>query len=516
MKRNKRLLLLTPPLLQPNCPYPATTHLTGFLLSHSFDVHQRDLSIKVTLDVLRKYGGDEADELIEFLQGFAPFEAKREASRVIDELAIWIRENVDSSFGFSRYAEHLCAAIDDFSNFEKLIRRRGVIDKPLYERVKEVMDELNPDIVGITCPFPGTLLAAFKIARYIKRHYPKVRLVLGGGYVSSELRSMNDLRPKKYFDDFILDEGYIPLAKMLSPRSRLTEADVPVFVNPSYEGLDILEYFDVVETDNFVTSLWSAGKWIKLIMARGCYWHKCAFCDVKLPYIGCFKMPSAKEIVDAMEGHGTQFHFVDEAMPPALIKSVCEEILKRDFKCEWWGNIRFDKAFTPALVRLMAKAGCIAVTGGLECANDRLLKLMNKGITLESSRRVLKAFKSSGIAVHAYLMYAFPTETKEEALGALEYVRNLFSEGLIDSAFWHRFALTVHSPVAANPEEFGIFIPKLSHNKRSVFALNEIPFEEKNAPDWDFIGRALALAVANYCEGRGLNKSASYWLKKSI
>ena len=196
---SKRLLLITPPLLQPNCPYPATAHLTGFLSDHGFDVHQRDLSTKVVLDVLRKYGGDEADELIEFLQGPAPFEAKRDASALIDELAIWIRDNVDPGFGFSRYAEHLCAAIDDFGDFEKLIRRRSVIDAPLYSRLKEAMDEIKPDVVGFTCPFPGTLLAAFKAARYIKRHYPKIRLVIGGGYVSSELRSMNDKRPKKYF-----------------------------------------------------------------------------------------------------------------------------------------------------------------------------------------------------------------------------------------------------------------------------------------------------------------------------
>jgi coproporphyrinogen III oxidase-like Fe-S oxidoreductase len=198
-------------------------------------------------------------------------------------------------------------------------------------------------------------------------------------------------------------------------------------------------------------------------------------------------------------------------MPPALIKGVCEEILKRKFKCEWWGNIRFDKAFTPSLVRLMVKAGCIAVTGGLECANDRLLKLMNKGITLESSKRVLKAFKASGIAVHAYLMYAFPTQTKEEALGALDYVRSLFVEGLIDSAFWHRFALTVHSPVAANPEAFGITIEDSQLNKRKIFAHNEIFYTEKRSPDWLSIGNALTLAVANYCEGRGLKKNVKFW-----
>ena len=395
-------------------------HLAGYLKSRGFDVAQRDLSIKVARDVLLEYGDETTGELLEFLGGPAPVEAKREASEAIDELAIWIRDNVDPDFGFSRYAEHLCRAVTDFGKLERRIRRRGVIDKPLERHLKAAMEETKPTIVGITCPFPGTLVAAFKIARYIKRRYPGVRLVLGGGYVSTELREMTDRRPYKYFDEFQLDEGYAPFAKLLGDR-KASAADVPLFVKPDYDGIDWSEYFDVAETDNFVTNLWNCGKWVKLVMARGCYWRKCAFCDVKLPYIGCFQMPKAAEIVDAIEEFFPSFlsgvHFVDEAMPPALVSAVCDEILRRKLEVEWWGNIRFDNAFTPALAKKMARAGCIAVTGGLECANDRLLKLMNKGITCASAEKVLRGFRAAKIFVHAYLMYDFPTETKEEQNG---------------------------------------------------------------------------------------------------
>ena len=375
-------------------------HLAGFLKPRGFDVAQRDLSIKVVRDVLLEYGDETTGELLEFLGGPAPVEAKRGASEAIEDLALSIRDQIDPDFGFSRYAEHLCRAVADFGELERLIRRRGVIDKPLERRLKAAMEEVKPSVVGVTCPFPGTLVAAFKIARFIKRRYPGVRLVLGGGYVSTELREMTDRRPYKYFDEFQLDEGYAPFAKLLGDR-KASAADVPPFVKPDYEGIDWGEYFDVAETDNFVTNLWNCGKWVKLVMARGCYWRKCAFCDVKLPYIGCFKMPKAAEIVDAMEeffGSGAApllsgVHFVDEAMPPALVSSMCDEILRRKLEVAWWGNIRFDNAFTPALAKKMARAGCIAVTGGLECANDRLLKLMNKGITCASAEKVLRGFR---------------------------------------------------------------------------------------------------------------------------
>ena len=516
-----KLLLLTPPLVQTNTPYPATMHLTGFLRGCGLKVEQRDLSIKVVRDVLFRYGGDEAEELLELLGSTqVPDEAKIEASRLIDELALRIRDEVDESFGFSRYAERISAAAADFGVIEKLVRRRGVIDRPLERHLEAAIAETRPTVIGVTCPFPGTLVAAFKIARYVRRRHPEIRLVLGGGFVSTELREMDDERPKKYFDDFVFDEGYAPMLALLSPRAR--RRCVPPFVAPVYDGIDWSEYFDVVETENPMHRLWSVGRWRKLQMARGCYWHRCAFCDVRLPYINCFEQPDAAVIVDALaalarelpDGETLGVHFVDEAMPPALVRRVSEEILRRGLEVEWWGNVRFDRSYTVELARLMAKAGCIAVTGGLECADDRLLALMNKGITLKSAVKALKAFRRAGIMTHAYLMYGFPSETEKEAMGALDFVRGLIADGLVQSAFWHRFALTVHSPIAREPEKFGIVIADEPRVRRR-FCRNELAFEEPSAPDWDRIGKTLKLAMYNFLEGRGLDKPSSSWRRLS-
>lgn len=500
------LLLLTPPLVQTNAPYPATMHLTGLLRERGVDVHQRDLSIKVVRDVLSHYGGDEADELMELLSSSAvPPQAKLEASRLIEEIALDIRETVDESFGFSRYGERISASASDFGEIERLVRRRGVIDHPLERHLEKAIAETRPWAIGVACPFPGTLVGAFKIARMVRKRHPSIRLILGGGFVSTELRAANDPRIGKYFDELVFDEGYAPLLKLMKA-SRL---DIPQFVRPSDAGIDWSEYFDVVETENPMHRLWSVGRWRKLQMARGCYWHKCAFCDVILPYVNCFCPPRADEIVEAMES-GKSYHFVDEAMPPALVRQVCEELIRRKIECEWWGNIRFDAAFTPELCRLMADAGCIAVSGGLECADDRLLAMMRKGITLASAKKVLRAFSRAGIMVHAYLMYGFPTQTEAEAYRALDFVRGLFADGLLQSAFYHRFALTVHSPIARDAKSFGIeILPKREGKYR--FCLNELPFMEPSAPDWDFIGEVLKTALYNFRDGRGLDKPASYW-----
>ena len=511
------ILFLTPPFVQLNTPYPATPSLVGFLSSRGYDCTQRDLSVEVALEVLRTYGDDFADEAIEILQNpHLSDEEKVETTAYVDELALWIRDNVDPDFGFSRYAERLGIAVPDFGMILRRLRRRSPVDRMLEAKVEDILREIRPQIVGVTCPFPGTLLGAFRIAQTIRRLAPEVQIVLGGGYVNTELRDLDDPRVGRFFDAVMYDEGYGPWLEYLEADN----SSIPVFVKPSYAGLDLSQYMDLPESENPMHRLWSTGRWLKIQMARGCYWHKCAFCDVTLDYIKCFQMPEAVTIVDAMEALSREtgengFHFTDEAMPPALIERMCREIIRRKFKCRWWGNVRFDTTFTPKLTRLMARAGCIAVTGGLECAVDRLLKLMNKGITLVSAHAALTAFRDAGIMVHAYLMYGFPTQTEKEARSALGHVRRFFREGLVQSAFFHRFALTVHSPIAKEPERFGIRLARrrggAAKTVRKTFARNEIPFAEPGAPDWDRIGKGLKLALYNYMRGAGYSKPLSFW-----
>jgi radical SAM superfamily enzyme YgiQ (UPF0313 family) len=123
--------------------------------------------------------------------------------------------------------------------------------------------------------------------------------------------------------------------------------------------------------------LWSDGRWNKLTVAHGCYWKKCSFCDVTLDYIGRYDAAAADVLVDRIEAMiaetgQTGFHLVDEAAPPAGLRALAERLLaRRDIT--WWGNIRFEKTFTPELCQLLARSGCVAVSGGLEVASDRLL-----------------------------------------------------------------------------------------------------------------------------------------------
>jgi len=234
-----------------------------------------------------------------------------------------------------------------------------------------------------------------------------------------------------------------------------------------------------------------------------------------LDYIGRYETATAQTLVDRIEAivaetGQTGFHFVDEAAPPKMLKALAQELLRRKLHISWWGNIRFEKSFTPQLAELLAQSGCIALSGGLEVASDRLLALMQKGVTVEQVARVTKGFSEAGILVHAYLMYGFPTQTVQETVDALEYVRQLFETGCIQSGFFHRFTCTVHSPVGLNPVEYGVALQEVPF---AGFARNDIGFSDPTGVDHRQLGLGLKKAIYNFMHGMGLEEDVRTWFE---
>jgi hypothetical protein len=461
--------------------------------------------------------------------------ARHLCSLFLDDIAETIAET-DPNFGFSRYAEHLAANLPMFGRIKAAVES---VDSPVVQALEKLVDEQmekhNPQVVAITVPFPGCLFGALAIARRINHTSEGVIICLGGGYVNTELRELTDPAIFDYVDYITLDSGMLPLlriaegaepAKFVRTFVRENGAvrfydsgEAPVAHDtlppPVTDGLPLDRYFGLFEVLNPVTRLWSDGRWNKLVLAHGCCWNRCAFCDTSIDYICRYDPARPSTVCDWMEAIIAStgfngFHFVDEALPPALLDGLCDEILKCGLNVEWWGNIRFENRLSTELIEKMAAAGCIAVTGGLETCCDRTLKLMNKGITVESAERVLADFADAGIMTHAYLMYGFPTQTLEETFQSLETVRRLMESGVLHSAYWHRFALTAHSKIAGNPERFGI---KLLPEEPGGFARNEIPFDGRFDYDLAATGEALRTATYNYQHGTGFDVPVNEWVE---
>lgn len=463
--------------------------------------------------------------------------AKHLASLYIDDVADMIREGIDPEFELARYGERLASSAASFEPLRAALEGKPtLVDDMLDELARELVATHRPDVVGLTAPFPGNIYGAFRIARAIKAIAPKTRILLGGGYVNTELRELTEPRVFDYVDFITLDDGEAPVLALLEHlrdakrpllrtfvrergvvRLRTDPAitDVPLrdAGTPTYVGLPLDRYLSLFEMLNPMHRLWSDGRWNKLTIAHGCYWKQCTFCDVTLDYIARYERAPADLLVDRIEAliaetGQTGFHFVDEAAPPAALKALAETLIARNVMITWWGNVRFEKAFTPELCSLLARSGCVAISGGLEVASDRLLELMKKGVTVEQVARVTRAFTDAGVMVHAYLMYGFPTETAQDTVDSLERVRQLFVEGCIQSAFWHRFAATAHSPIGKQPKLFGI---RLSRAPKVTFAKNEVAFVDPTGCDHDAFAPGLRKALYNYMHGLGLDVDPRTW-----
>jgi len=207
------------------------------------------------------------------------------------------------------------------------------------------------------------------------------------------------------------------------------------------------------------------------------------------------------------------FHFVDEAAPPALMRALALEIIRRKLIVSWWTNIRFEKSFTRDLCRLLQASGCVAISGGLEVASDRLLGLIQKGVTVAQVAQVTRNFTEAGIMVHAYLMYGFPTQTAQETIDSLEMVRQMFEVGILQSGFWHQFAMTAHSPVGMHPEQFGV---KKETEKLGSFANNDLVHLDPSGTDHEAFSFGLKKSLLNFMHGIGLDFPLQDWFGHKV
>ena len=454
--------------------------------------------------------------------------AKHLATLYLEDISDLIVECVDAHFGFSRYAERLGRSANSFDElYEALQQDYTYIDHLLIELLKEKVLKTDPDLVAITVPFPGNLYSAFRCGQWIRQNYPQAKVAMGGGFANTELRSLSDARVFEFFDFITLDDGEAPLqnliehlegkraAEQLKRTFTLLNSEVTYINNstsrdykqtdvgtPDYSDLLLDGYISVIEIVNPMHRMWSDGRWNKLTMAHGCYWGKCTFCDISLDYIKIYEPVAANLLCDRMEELMKQtgqngFHFVDEAAPPALMRALALEILRRKLTVTWWTNIRFEKSFTEDLCMLLKASGCIAVSGGLEVASDRLLELIQKGVTVAQVARVTRNFTQAGVMVHAYLMYGFPTQTAQETIDSLEMVRQMFEHNILQSGFWHQFAMTAHSPVGMYPEQFSV----TKDNTIGTFANNDIVHQDKTGTDHELFSFGLKKSLFNFMHG---------------
>jgi hypothetical protein len=590
-------LLIQPPFVQLNAPYPAPYYLKAFLEKQGYSAVVEDHSIGLFEKIFSKHGLERVfsslkekefenkkkeenlrkiarrffsekekwiasiDHITAFLRGndyefaylltlangvlpsgprFDAFlrqnkgnialrDAPIAASKLLADIADFITELLDPRFSLIRYSASLSGKqFNFFANAEKDMD--GYILREFYAPFLENQwkNRENPRFIGITIPFIGCVAGALFCAAYAKARFPETPVIMGGAYVNTELRFLKNPRFFDYADFLCFDKGYGALLWVLSAEGKKSAPPYKTFfrennavagsieenpaspfavlenqavqtVFPDYHGLDFSRYLRVADDPNPMRSLWTDGRWLKAYTAYGCYWRSCAFCDTCLDYIKHFLPVDAEalfaSLADQAEKTGAKgVHLVDEAAPPQSLMVLAELNRSRGLPLRFWGNIRFEKAFTPDAAALLSAGGLIGVSGGVEIATESGFKRLGKGGELRDAAGACAAFKEQGILAHAYLIYGYYDEDDQEIADSAEITRQFFQNGLIDSAFWHQFILTRHSRVYAEAYkgvrkglgEKAILAPPFD------FALNDLSFDrggrfDKWAEPLDFL-----------------------------
>ena len=514
------------------------------------------------------------------------------ASLALADLADYITTVYDNNFALIRYAESICAS--DLSREEILKTTNSPVLKdylsPLVENLINTVSssqqsaftqtepvssrpqqEIFPSrsqpetlpqteapsqkpqqepsfLFCVSVPFPGTFAAAMFICKQLKSTFGKNALItLGGGYVNTALRSVNQAELAAYIDCFSYDRGYSFYTELLanglpaaaayqtesvfggevaqgkanqtktsstsSNRQELVEIEnfMTKNVAPDYACIDFSKYPRLADDINPMHRIWSDGAWLKAYLAHGCYWHRCLFCDTKLDYVNCYKPVNIKNLYSSLLEQAKKsgvygVHFVDEAAPPKMLEDFAS--LNKDKALTFWGNIRFEKAFSRDLADILAKGGLIGVSGGIEMACGEGLSNINKGIDIKTLVFSLAAFKEAGILTHAYMIYGYYNETPQMLIDSAETLRQLFKAGLLDSSFFHKFTLTKHSTLFAeweagkHPDLHPIF-PKNNFTDYELHFKGEEKSEKYGAP--------LSLAVNAWMHKKSLDKPVEKW-----
>ncbi len=492
-----KIKLVFPPAWEVKSPYPSLPCLAGYLRVQGEDVEQVDLNLEVFDKILSgpylsqcvqeartqdfsaalvnmcEYFRDNIDECKETLRSEkaldpAVYRSCMELVRSCIYLLrqLWGDERLSFSMysfrGYGRSSKEVLRCVEDIM--------QGRLCSRLKELLKPFVEELvrDADVVGLSVSSDCQIVPGFLIAAMCKKAKPSLKIVMGGSLVTRWYKTPSVLRDMfRYVDFFSFHEGERSLAQLMRYlRGEAEISSVPslgylvgdeVVVNPSGESIPMDELPTPLYDEKTLHRYFSPAPVLTLYTCRGCYWNKCAFCDHAAIYQDCFRKRSLDLIINDIETcvskYGTKYiAFNDEAITAPMLRKLSQEIISRGIDIRWRNDARFDKAMDEETLSLAYKAGLRVLFFGLESYNERVLKLINKGIKLEWVEPVLQASKAAGIFNHVYLIEGFPTETQEEFADTLEFAhRNL---RFIDNICITPFLCSRFSRVAQHPEEY--------------------------------------------------------------
>jgi anaerobic magnesium-protoporphyrin IX monomethyl ester cyclase len=501
-----KVMLLFPPNWTPSMPHLALPTLTAYLRRAGIEVIQRDLNAEVfdhiltqahlaeVLDRLARLrprlGGPPPVELtwargngvrlmvaVEGAKATIRSEAFYDGDRslpafetVLGALRLASLPYYPATLELQTYnpayrpdsSRAILRAVDD--------RERNMFVDLFEELVLPDLIREDPDVVGISIPCVNQIIAAMTLARLVKRAGLRAHVTIGGPMVSiwreqlPQVPAMFDL-----FDSAVVFDGEEPLLQLCgrlaqgesldSVPNLIFRAGSEIRTTLRQEPAKIAEVpapdFTGLPLDRYLAPELA----LPLAMARGCYFGKCAFCNVGYGEAEAFSQLRSEPLLDQMLTLGERYHsrrifFVDEAMPPRLMRAIAPRLSDLGVPLRWGGCMRFERTLNRDFLELSARGGCSMILFGLETASERMMEHMVKGTRLDNVRRILEESHAAGIWNHTFFFFGFPGETLDDAQETVNFV---YENGdRINSASMGTFLLERYAPAHTFPKAFGI------------------------------------------------------------
>ncbi len=274
------------------------------------------------------------------------------------------------------------------------------------KRLVELLKNRQPSAIGFSMNYLSQALCTFAMIGFLRREFPGVKLIVGGGLVTSWMRRPQWKNPfKGLIDHLVAGPGEAPLLSLMGVRPSGN-----IHYSPYYDSLPLREYF-------------APGQILPYSASTGCYWNKCSFCPERAegnPYLPApveKVLSDLSHLVDGQEP--VLIHFLDNAINPSLMKAMAE----RPPGVPWYGFARLTHHLSdPDFCIALRRSGCVVLKLGLESGSQAVLDSLQKGIDIEAASRALKNLKKAGIATYVYLLFGTPPEGEAEARKTLEFV----------------------------------------------------------------------------------------------
>jgi radical SAM superfamily enzyme YgiQ (UPF0313 family) len=344
---------------------------------------------------------------------------------------------------------------------------------PVREIIKELLDEYDAKVTGISLTFREQALPAFLMARLIKEARPDCHLAIGGTFVSTFMRDLSDGLLFRDVDSFVLDEGEKPLVQLVREcrkgKPDLAKVQSIIYVeNGKVIRTEPAEPVDLEKSPPPDYTIFPIDRYtvpredlmILFRLARGCPWKQCSFCRTDLPYCRDFQQPPEEMLYrhfrEVVRQTGSRHYYLSaDTADPLVLEYFARKIIEDGLAIQWNCHTRVDPRLTRERCELYRRSGCNNIFLGVESFSDRILKLMNKGITADLTDRVLRQIDGA-VDIRLYMISGFPGETIEEAMEGLQKVNEYKSLGLIRDCHFSTMEIMNGSSVYRDPQKYGI------------------------------------------------------------